>query len=1243
MEESDFITLLIKAIEPYDPLDLLAKIGALQLCPENANHAIRFEALAHTVNCTDYQPNKPVCSRHRLNRICNEPPLGRSLIESQEDPSPNAFTEAFTFFGGSYIVFPGQLTDPTFILKHLNAAIFFSNRFGDNRKFINDIYSLNQGVLALSDLIASRAGLVRNMAPNPLDRKIFIPPDIEAKKCLVMYSIQEMDNYLGSTGLSASCLEPFIQPFGQLNGGSYSFQSSPLHAQPIIRFEDRLIIAEPLMLLAALRHRILTTAKQYGVMDLLFEEYQKANLMTVGASLDRLGHRQIPFPLPETENDLSIQESIWSLDTDKMLYAVVMSDNFTDYNGDEVFEDKSWIEEGDLLDKHLLIAEQHIRQVASNLGDIFFLIVHAGVGRSRIIGLQLIGLTKEPIVLMLSPPELEILSLLYFHEPLVLYKYAIANQAIRESAKVISWSTLDEFEVYRKHRCSYYMDDGERPVLISIGVGGERELRLEVLQKQDIHAVPYLDSRGWVEVMNVHQTPSCPIYAPVQNHPKQVGFFVELSPVSFWVVAQINGSRSESNLRMLNPGIFVDLISYWLWQFAEELSLCLSEVNFDSPLIIDVRMDESAQWSWESSIDETNPYSLDICSEYTIQVTLYPPILSLLNTANNICEIEIMRRIFEEGLCALLEADGWTEPSSRLKTLIPKWVKKQIDLPNKKKLIALNPNITPALLPGNPISFRKVQEADISKLIDEIGGFLKNDFHLNKGIIPNDQHSQVLNAIVAYCFNKLSLIVDNLCKEHLLDFLVTYNEAIVSERFYRQITIATQLACFSSSEELTEQLVKQLPEIDDAALASRFLIELVVAKSPIGNDPISLTIYDEMMALASEIIGRGSQSDFAKYKLFDFRFELLGSGRLGMNREEFNSKVNAYQNSRSKTEIFEAIDSFPRWWREKVIADSNDYPPHIKELNRAFQAEFGLILTDISNFISELGDLSMEIVNGQMKTMELESLVERMTSILEWSSDKLHSVINFLALAPRKDFLSPPPPFQKTDVYPWRMSRGLSYMRRPLLITKNGDQTIVCWGVRHLFASFDYLLHSTISGRLQDNYHSKEMRKFLGKVHVDEGEQFNDRVLSAIYPLSGVIAAKKVKKFGSTRIGAPGNDLGDLDVLAIFPASKTIIIIECKELEIARNPIEMSRELETLFIGDGHNEATMTKHLRRVEWVKNNLPLVLNSYGINNDRRWKIDPLLVVSSEMISPHFYTAPMPVYSFNRFKSEYLKRYS
>lgn len=1243
MENPDYLSPIIDVIRPYDPLDLLAKVGVLQLCPENANHSIRIEAIAHAINCIKYEPNRPFLSRHRLDRILNEPPLSNSFIQSQEDPTPNAFTEAFTFFGGSYIVFPGQLSEPAFILKHLNTAIFLSDKFKAHVTFRNKIYGMNRSLLGLSNKIATRAGLVRNMAPKPLSNAIFIPKEINSKKNTVIFSLGEIEDYLFSLGLNYSALEPFIGLFGQLDAGSYSFQNSPLHSQPIIRFQNDFILAEPWMLLASLRHQILLSAKEFNVLDLLFEEFQEAIISTVGSSLDRLGHKQIPRALKGTDLKISVRESLWSLDTDKLLFAAVLPDNFTDYIGDELFEDHIVFEDSEMLDKYIANMEQQIRQDTLNLGDIFFLIINAGIGRSQILGLQLDKLEREPIVVMLSASELEILSFLYVFDNLVLYKFAKAQQAIREATKVVSFSTLDEFEVYRKNEFSYYLDDGPKPGLIIPPVGGERELRLEVLQKLDIHGVPMFESTGWIEVANIYHVPSCPIYMPINFHSNQISYFVELMPVSFWIIAKINPNQFEKNPKSPNPAIFVDLLSYWIWQFGNELFKCLDGVDFDLPIVFDIKIDETEEWTQIINHKQNNsPLSITIVSEYKIQITVKPAIMEMLNTADNFGELQVIKLILQ-GFSDLLNSDGWIEQSTELTNLIPIFIEEQRSNPRKKKVIAINPNLIPTLLPGNPISFRKVQEADRSELLDDAGKYLQDEHHLVEGVILKEQHVNILNSIVAYYFNKLSNIISNLSSEHLLDFLVTHYEAIIVERKNRNITIATQLACFSSAQELTQQLVEQLPEIDDAAISCRFLIEYVVAQPPKGINPISRVVYDQMMALASEIISRGNQSDFANYGLFDFDFNLLASGRLGFNRSLFNLRINSYQNARSKIEICESGENFPRWWKEKAIIDPNDIPPHVKELNLAFEAEFNLVITDISRFISELGNLSMNMESSQLKTMELNSLIAQMSDILDWNPEKVLSIINFLSLSPRDKFLEPLTPFNKSDIYPWRMSRGLSYMRRPLLIVVRDEQTSVCWGVRHLFASFDYLLQATVSGRLQDRFNSKKMQEFLGKIRTNEGEEFNNKVYQSIAPLPGVVVSKKVKKICGKRIGSPGNDFGDLDVLAFFTKSRTIAIIECKDLEIARNAIEMSREMEELFIGNAHSESTIAKHMKRVNWVKSNLSLVLESYGIKDDKKWKIAPLLVVSSEMITPHFHRALIPVFSFTQFVSIYLPKHS
>ncbi|HYU99713.1 MAG TPA: hypothetical protein VE977_12855, partial [Pyrinomonadaceae bacterium] len=105
-------------------MDLLAAVGALQLMPENAYRSVRMEALAHTVASLSQSEDGERMSLEVLGTICNAWPLADSPIASAEDPFESLFTEAFTFFDGSYIVFPGITEEATYILKHLSMGVF---------------------------------------------------------------------------------------------------------------------------------------------------------------------------------------------------------------------------------------------------------------------------------------------------------------------------------------------------------------------------------------------------------------------------------------------------------------------------------------------------------------------------------------------------------------------------------------------------------------------------------------------------------------------------------------------------------------------------------------------------------------------------------------------------------------------------------------------------------------------------------------------------------------------------------------------------------------------------------------------------------------------------------------------------------------------------------------------------------------------------------------------------------------
>jgi hypothetical protein len=945
MKNIDFLSEIGEIIKPYDPIDMLAKVAVLQLYPENASQAIRLEALTHAINCIQYQSGKPKVSRHKLSQILDTPPLGKGYIQSQEDPASNAFTEAFTFFGGSYIVFPGQVSEATFILKNLNHAIFLSKKFTPYKDFCNKIYAMNLGLLAISDIMARGMGLERNMLPVMKSRSIYIPNDIDQKTSLVTFTLEELEELLDSLKLGYEAIEPFLQDFGLLTSDSYSFQNSPLHSRPLIRFEDKTIVSEPWMLLATLRQHILLAAKEFNLLELLFSEYKATALYTIGSSLNRLGYKETGFEFEQPKLGIEIQESVWELDTDKVLYVAAAFDDFRDFVGDEVFEDQVGKSQGEIIDERLAYVEQKLYNDTINLGGVFYLIVQVGIGRSSIMGLNFEKLRRKPIVTVFSANELNILSVLFPSDRFLLYKFAKAQQAILDSTKVIAWSALDEFSIYRDNHFSFYLSDDARPTLINIAPGSEIGIVKDYLEKVDIHAVRSHRSQGWFEVENYYRHQSCPIYTPIIFNSLEFSLIVELPKITIWITADIDRKQGDQLSETRSSFAFVDLISYWLWQFDSVCPGCFSEIKFDDPIHFKVIINK------ENGFDERNRntplVSISFPSSNKMEIYISFEAANKINTSDNSGELEIVDYVLR-GFSDLLMKNGLIEQAGKILDQLHYFIDLEKSFPRKKKILSIDPSVNPTMLPGNPIEFRKIQGADKSNVLDEEGEYLKVEFQLTPGPIPNSQYVIFLNKIVGYLFERLENIIDNLNPEHLLDFFVTHYEAIVFERSNRRITIPTQLACFSTSQELVDQLVQEIPNIDDAALSCRFLIEYIVARPPSGEKPISFEVYDQLMALSSEIIARANQSDMAKYGLFDFDFAFLESGRLGFNRNEFNSKVNTFQNHRSSEEIVKAGDNFQRWWKEKPDIGLEDFPREVKELNQAFEAEFGILFSDMT-------------------------------------------------------------------------------------------------------------------------------------------------------------------------------------------------------------------------------------------------------------------------------------------------------
>jgi len=247
------LTKLVKTLSAFDPADLLTSVAGLQLMPENADRSVRLEFLAHVVASINSKgfSSKPKVNLKQFEKICKCDSPGIEQIVLMEDPFNNPFTEAFTFHGGSYIVFPGIAEEPTFILRHLAKAIFINAEPFPSQQFKTEVQDIVLTVLVLSNEIAKRAGLERGVKPISAPRdNVFIPnyERLANLKQAVSFNRSELIDLLADHGVYFYSIENLILPLGNVLIDNYQINNGELLARPIVQTGDRYIVASPSLL-----------------------------------------------------------------------------------------------------------------------------------------------------------------------------------------------------------------------------------------------------------------------------------------------------------------------------------------------------------------------------------------------------------------------------------------------------------------------------------------------------------------------------------------------------------------------------------------------------------------------------------------------------------------------------------------------------------------------------------------------------------------------------------------------------------------------------------------------------------------------------------------------------------------------------------------------------------------------------------------------------------------------------------
>jgi hypothetical protein len=1196
---------LWKQLRTFDPVDLAAGVGALQLLLQNADHLLRLERLAIVVAALPARPGETL-SRMRLQGwrdLLNMPPVAGDAIVAAEDSFSQPFTDSIMCPSGAFTVLAGSVAGEVDVIRGLLDALFARDT-DVSSEFVTASAAIATAVLALSDRIARKAGLHRYALPMPGKGQPCLIPNAEVfrrLKAAVRETWAQLQQEFEEGQIEA--LRMLMRRAGDAaTGTSVDDAVNALYRWPLIDFGAELVVLFPSGLLASLRHQIIVGAEAWHSRETLAWRYREVVARDVAHSLHIMGWTRLALQTAAPPD--GFVESFYQFDDTSFAHVLVYVDPLDRYDPLRprgVRDDHAL---APLIEQRLSAARDLVEQALPSR-QLLHLVVIGSAGRR--FGLLLHSPSEDDSrwLLTITSQDLGVIARREAGDPLALWKFARASEIVRRRSQVLAVNRLDEYAIYLQYRRSYYRNDDTVPRRILIDPMAGYGLRTSDLLGRDRHGVVDTTSSTLCEVSRQHVGTDIPIY--VAGFPdRTVDFLVEGLPVAVWVMPLKKG---RSHLRWQ----LCQAVAYWVWQASTVLSQPLHEVAKARDQVVLYVAAASDEWSGLQREQGTahDWLKCTVLSADTIVLDFIGGTVEALGTAVNTGERQLARTIIE-ALVVQLAGVADVNVDVALEAFAP--------LGRKRALSVVTTATNDELHPGPLPKCRLVDSADRALRRDELGMWLQSQGPA--GPIASSKRVAVLNGAVALFFERLVELVSALSPDGLLEFLVRQNESLTYDEAHRRLTLPARIACFGMNDRLAKDLEERIPTVAETAVANRFLIEYIAAQPPAGSRHIDLTTYDELLSVSLEIVELGNLSDAITLDLADPQLSLLKSGRLGISRaDSYHEALRAFLPGRVRSDVSEAEEFFERHWREVGERDESSW---LASLDAAFLMEFGVGMWDfccIYRIIRDLGDEQA----GEPKTTTLVDVTRTIAKRMQWSVGQAERVLERFTISPRTDFI---PPDDKHAAYPWQFGRDLSYLRRPLLERRRLGEQQLLWGNRHLFRAGLYLMQSCASGRF--NPKSLEMKRFISESRTIRSEKFNDDVAELLEKPAGLQVRRRVWKIGGRKLRRDNNqDLGDIDVLVVDAHSREIIAIEVKDMASARTPHELTHELKSLFVGERSHVA---HHLERIAWLKQHWKDVLTEFGIDSrGPRWHVTGLIVMSQELISPLLTASPLRIVAF------------
>lgn len=1179
--------------------ELVTSAAILQLIPENATKWARFERLLEVASSLEPDTEPKSVTPALLRQLLTSPPIATAQLISGEDPFEEPFVAVVTFYGGSYRVVSGGASAASAGCQLLLEAV---RALPDSefREYKARVLFDAEVLLKLSDAMCQRAGLARWESPSHSPRTKLVVPgagELERLGRAVTFSQDDLDRLLGP---AADYVGELFVP-GRLGLSEHDHESPTddrAYLYPLVQARSGdAIVALSSGLAASITHRALARAVEEGIAEAVVEALHEALHRSLAQAFKRVRWTRVQGPSELSEPN-RIVDAFYRFDIDKLAHVVSVVDPLHGYTPGNPFGHVDLRGIQDELHDRFVEVRSIVREQSPDV-SILHVVCSAPLGRSHFMGFTDEAIDETSALLAANIDDLDLMTRVEAPDPLALWKFARASDALHRQSNVVSFSKLDEYAIYRQNGSGYYMSDDPRPTMVSIQPGSAAELRVDERRRVDQHAVVLPEGGRVVDVVRWPADDATPVYRP--DHSEFHAYHLVELQLPCWVVpspdapSEVEGSED-----------FAEAVAFWLWKCSPLISAPLEALSHRlENLVVTVRaVEQSTEPDGPSALQPVDDWlrcELD-ASSGQVSLVLLGEAAYRLARPDNEAERELAVALVE----AIHQLSEFQAEDIRTR------VELALPVGEMRMLQVLGGGDDLLLTLGHMPRPRLVPDADVEQLLDEVGDLARDVHDLAVGPIAPDDRTGILNSIVAELFARLMALVASLDPRGLLEYLSGEREAILFLEARNRLQLPSQAACFGEESSAVRQTMRMAKGLVSTALANRFLIECATARPPHGDRPLALSAYDRLLALAKQIVEYGFMSDAIRHELSSVEMSMLPSGRLGFSRDEpYHEALAAFRDVIAGRALRDAQAGYAAHWGRGHEAGAEFDP---SDLNEAYLSEFGISATDLSHLSGDLIEFARSEAH-QVASRPLSHLTGELSQSLGWPQERIRTSLKLLSLEELVEF---PPKGNPADSYPWRYGRNRSAARRPLSVRSRADDPDVIWGPRAVYRSGRYLLDLVTSGRLKAT--SPVMKRYITSVRREGNDAFNRDVADFLRGLGYDDVRENVRKFGRFRLRrSNGEDLGDIDVLVLDRASMVLLAIEVKDFEFARTPIELSNEIDKLLEGPG---SAAHHHGERLDALKANLGRALSELDLSAPPdRWQVRGLIVTSADLFAGQF----------------------